>query len=375
LQGNSNMKFNEFKNPQLTEEQIVLSYCKGEITKEDAVSHLSEMKVNLDEESWRDKFNKLSWGLSDSDAEIAAQKKAEAEFVGKGLTGHRLRSAKRRAGQAAKKAAPGASFSSNLKAITGLDIGANKAQAATPKLKNPVTKDPKPTIGDFMGDAPNSGVDNFRNMPKPAAKKVSVDNFAAMPKPAAKKVSVDNFAAMPKPAAKTQVPSASAPAARAKVKATAANTRDYDKNMALQKKLIAQGANIKADGLMGPNTRAAMKAAGMGAKKPVAKKKLSGPDALSKLADIPAVSRALGARGELSKDDGEFADPNAMTRRKPKVAKPWVNPDGPGKTQMPRAFGLKSMPRIDSPKGGDKAAFGGKTLSKKDYAAAFGGDN
>jgi hypothetical protein len=353
------MKFNEFKNPQLTEEQIVLSYCKGEITKEDAVSHLSEMKVNLDEESWRDKFNKLSWGLSDSDAEIAAQKKAEAEFVGKGLTGHRLRSAKRRAGQAAKKAAPGASFSSNLKAITGLDIGANKAQAATPKLKNPVTKDPKPTIGDFMGDAPNSGVDNFRNMPKPAAKKVSVDNFAAMPKPAAK----------------TQVPSASAPAARAKVKATAANTRDYDKNMALQKKLIAQGANIKADGLMGPNTRAAMKAAGMGAKKPVAKKKLSGPDALSKLADIPAVSRALGARGELSKDDGEFADPNAMTRRKPKVAKPWVNPDGPGKTQMPRAFGLKSMPRIDSPKGGDKAAFGGKTLSKKDYAAAFGGDN
>ena len=117
---------------------------------------------------------------------------------------------------------------------------------------------------------------------------------------------------------------------------------------------------------MGKNTRAAMAAA---------KKKLSGPDALSKLADIPAVSRALGARGELSKDDGEFADPNAMTRRKPKVAKPWVNPDGPGKTQMPRAFGLKSMPRIDSPKGGDKAAFGGKTLSKKDYAAAFGGDN
>ena len=79
-----------------------------------------------------------------------------------------------------------------------------------------------------MGDAPNSGVDNFRNMPKPAAKKVAVDNVAAMPKPAAKKVSVDNFAAMPKPAAKTQVPSASAPAARAKVKATAANTRDYD---------------------------------------------------------------------------------------------------------------------------------------------------
>ena len=335
------MKFNEFKNPQLTEEQIVLSYCKGEITKEDAVSHLSEMKISLDEESWRDKINRLSWGLSDSDAEKAAQKKAQDDFVNtKGLTGHRLRSAKRRAGQAAKKAAPGASFSSNLKALTGLDIGGNKAQAASPK---------------------------------PGA---SVDNFAAMPKPAAKKVSVDNFAAMPKPAAKTQVPSASAARAKAPVKATAANTRDYDKTMALQKKLIAQGANIQADGLMGPNTRAAMKAAGMGAKKPVAKKKLSGPEVWSKLADIPAVSKALGARGELSKDDGEFADPNAMTRRKPKVA-PKKKPRTLGKqnSKMPKSFGGFG-PRIDDPKGGETVnlPFGGsyKTLSKKDRDSAFG---
>ena len=47
-------------------------------------------------------------------------------------------------------------------------------------------------------------------------------------------------------------------AKRAKVKATAANTKDFDKTMALQKKLISMGADIKADGLMGPNTRAAM---------------------------------------------------------------------------------------------------------------------
>jgi len=45
---------------------------------------------------------------------------------------------------------------------------------------------------------------------------------------------------------------------RAKVKATAANTKDFDKTMALQKSLIAKGADIKADGIMGPNTRAAM---------------------------------------------------------------------------------------------------------------------
>ena len=63
---------------------------------------------------------------------------------------------------------------------------------------------------------------------------------------------------------------------RDKVKATAANTRDYDKTLAMQKKLIAGGAKIDADGLMGPKTRAAMKAAGMAPKpkpKPTAKPK------------------------------------------------------------------------------------------------------
>ena len=43
-----------------------------------------------------------------------------------------------------------------------------------------------------------------------------------------------------------------------KVKATAANTKDYNKTLALQKKLIRMGAKIKADGIMGPRTRAAI---------------------------------------------------------------------------------------------------------------------
>ena len=43
-----------------------------------------------------------------------------------------------------------------------------------------------------------------------------------------------------------------------KVKATAANTKDFAKTMAMQKKLKGMGANIKADGIMGPKTRAAM---------------------------------------------------------------------------------------------------------------------
>tara|TARA_B100000424_G_scaffold208401_1_gene165659 strand:+ start:98 stop:784 length:687 start_codon:yes stop_codon:yes gene_type:complete len=45
---------------------------------------------------------------------------------------------------------------------------------------------------------------------------------------------------------------------KTKVKATAANTKDYNKTLNLQKKLIRMGAKIKADGIMGPRTRAAM---------------------------------------------------------------------------------------------------------------------
>ena len=46
---------------------------------------------------------------------------------------------------------------------------------------------------------------------------------------------------------------------KSKVRATAANTKDFDKTLALQKSLIAKGAKIDADGIMGPKTRAAMK--------------------------------------------------------------------------------------------------------------------
>lgn len=46
---------------------------------------------------------------------------------------------------------------------------------------------------------------------------------------------------------------------KTKVKATAGNTKDFASTMALQKRLIAKGAKIKADGIMGAKTRAAMK--------------------------------------------------------------------------------------------------------------------
>ena len=46
---------------------------------------------------------------------------------------------------------------------------------------------------------------------------------------------------------------------KSKVKATAGNTKNFASTMAMQKRLIAKGAKIKADGIMGPKTRAAMK--------------------------------------------------------------------------------------------------------------------
>ena len=301
------MKFSEFKNPQLTEEQIVLSYCKGEITKENAVSQLSEF-------DWRDQLNKIAPGLVDSSAQQAAQDKAKSDARKKGLSGQDVYDA----GQAALDATPG--VDGKTWAEKGLSVGPNAANAASPK--------------------PGASVDDFASMPR------------TTPKPGA---SVDDFASMPR--TKAKAPS---------VAPTAANTRGYDQTLALQKKLIAQGADIKADGMMGPNTRAAMKAAGMGAKKPVAKKKLSGPERLSRLADIPAVSKALGARGEMDADS-EFADPNAMTRRKPKaVPKPKKKKGGSPGTFL-------GMP-IDDPEGGSDAFFGGKTLPSVDYDKAFGGD-
>ena len=97
------MKFNEFKNPQLTEEQIVLSYCKGEITKEDAVSHLSEMRANLNEFDLRDFANRFSYGAIDNRAEQDAQDKAVAAVIKRGGG----KAAQRIAGDAAIKKVSG----------------------------------------------------------------------------------------------------------------------------------------------------------------------------------------------------------------------------------------------------------------------------
>ena len=279
------MKFNEFK-PQLTEEQIVLAYCKGEITKENAVSQLSEV-------DWRDIANKVTWGAIDSRAEQDAQDKAgyslSDTFAMPGKAAQATQ-AKRDAAAArgiksssdALASAPGASPASAIKALTGLDFGSNAANAATP----PTTPTPGPAVTQ-----------------NPAYNQTGMDDVD-MPQP--------------KPAA---------PAPRAKVKATAANTRDYDKTVALQKKL-----GVTADGIMGPNTRAAMKAAGMATTTPGSKVKTPGP----------AVTQNP-AYNQTGMDDVDMPQPKPTPKPKPK---------------MPKAFGIG--PRVDDPKGGEtvKTPFG-----------------
>ena len=317
------MKFNEFK-PQLTEEQIVLAYCKGDITKKDAVSHLSEMKVNLSEISLRDLGNKLSFGAIDSTAQQAAQDKALKDFKPKaGNTANQNVKAKIKAGQA------GIDSVANL---PGFSVGANKAQAAPlPKAKGPFKS----------GDG--AEVDDFRSIPKAKGPFKSGDG-----------AEVDDFRAMPKTPPK--------PAAKAKVAATAANTRDYDKTMALQKKLIAQGANIKADGLMGPNTRAAMKAAGMGA------------GGQKMRTDMPGGPRISNAKKPLMKPKATTAA--TKIAKKPAAKKPVAKKPrtlGKQNSKMPKSFGGIG-PRVDDPKGGETVnlPFGMsyKTLPQKDDGVA-----
>ena len=165
---------------------------------------------------------------------------------------------------------------------------------------------------------------------------------------------VDDFRAMPKTPPK--------PAAKAKVAATAANTRDYDKTMALQKKLIAQGANIKADGLMGPNTRAAMKAANMGA------------GGQKMRTDMPGGPRISNAKKPLMKPKATTAA--TKIAKKPAAKKPVAKKPrtlGKQNSKMPKSFGGIG-PRVDDPKGGETVnlPFGMsyKTLPQKDDGVA-----
>ena len=330
------MKFNEFKpssGPQLTEDQIytqnlLKNFLESKITKK-------EFLKQIDESVGRDQLDEIlplalpALGLAARGAAKFAPQiaKGAAKYGGKALKGIKnffgggakavaKKTAKAATGKTATAAslgamAPGMLSKSNVAKVAG---GAALGAAAASAL------DTKPNAA-FAGGA-GAEVDDFRSIPKAKGPFKSGDG-----------AEVDDFRAMPKTPPK--------PAARAKVKATAANTRDYDQTMAMQKKLIAQGANIKADGLMGPNTRAAMKAANMGA----------GGQKIR--TDMPGGPRISNAKKPLMKPKATTAATKMAKKPaaiKPAAAKPRTL--GKQNSKMPKSFGGIG-PRVDDPKGGE----------------------
>ena len=93
-----------------------------------------------------------------------------------------------------------------------------------------------------------------------------------------------------------------------KVKATAANTKDYNKTLALQKKLIRMGAKITADGIMGPRTRAAIQK--------FMKKKSASPIMSKRTSSIKTTPSKYGGRISMSARLKEIDDEKKRAKMK-----------------------------------------------------------
>ena len=93
-----------------------------------------------------------------------------------------------------------------------------------------------------------------------------------------------------------------------KVKATAANTKDYNKTLALQKRLIRMGAKITADGIMGPRTRAAIQK--------FMKKKSASPIMSKRTSSIKTTPSKYGGRISMSARLKEIDDEKKRAKMK-----------------------------------------------------------
>ena len=85
---------------------------------------------------------------------------------------------------------------------------------------------------------------------------------------------------------------------KSKTAASASNTKNFASTMAMQKKLIAKGAKIKADGIMGPKTRAAM---AKYMKAPVPKPRPTKPNVSSNKNKKTGIDSALGDNSKTKK--------------------------------------------------------------------------
>ena len=101
-----------------------------------------------------------------------------------------------------------------------------------------------------------------------------------------------------------------------------------NKTLALQQKLRAAGADIKADGLMGPNTRAAMKKYGIGQSQPAAPARPSTPaqtgGAGGEFGGGPARPAAPSTPAQSGGAGGEFGGGSPADRRR--AALNWISP-------------------------------------------------
>ena len=97
---------------------------------------------------------------------------------------------------------------------------------------------------------------------------------------------------------------------KSKVKATASNTKGFASTMAMQKRLIAKGAKINADGIMGAKTRAAM-AKFMKAPEPKLRPKTS-----KTMVDSFKKSNVSANKNKNAGTDGARGDNNKIKKRK-----------------------------------------------------------
>ena len=327
------MKFNEFK-PQLTEEQVaedmLRNFLEGKISKEEMVNYINENQLD---EAWWDKVSKLGDIGKNLGSKLYDKGKDFFKGAGAGVRGA--------TGQA--RGASGRYASRRSAAQVGQNAG-NAARSAA-----------VPTAAALGGAA---AVSAFNADPNSANANDPSDDDSGMNTPAPTQYAndpSDDDSGMNTPAPTP------APTQRPKVAATAYNTRDYDKTLALQKKLIAQGANIKADGLMGPNTMAAMKAfkntnpatGGMG------------PGGAGGVAKPKAVGTGMKST---TTPGSKVKTPGPSVTQNPAYNQTGMDDSDMKKPQpkMPKAFGIG--PRVDDPKGGEtvKTPFGFsyKTLPK-----------
>jgi hypothetical protein len=268
------MKFNEFK-PQLTEEQVaedmLRNFLEGKISKEEMVNYINENQLD---EGWWDKLSKLGG--------IGKTLGSKLYDKGKGLfKGKPKQGSLDLKGGAGKK--PPSTLSDPNK------VGPGKL--ARPPLGTPGPKGkPKwivPAAGVTAGVAGVAAIDALSGDNKNDAdaspgkgRTITTNPGDGPPTPKAPKPGGEqSFGQAFSAARKAQGGPGGKFSYKGKEYQTNIKGEKYAKNptavgpnktLALQQRLKAAGADIKADGLMGPNTRAAMKKYGIGQSKPAA---------------------------------------------------------------------------------------------------------